>query len=131
MATLLPLNRCVHSSRALHADVARLVRCCHEVGVEMERRFALRHGLAHVLPGQVVDLTDAHNGHHWETPEEQLADAFAFADLMPRGKLLEAEASGFRGPHLERRVRAEIVRCARGWPEGRVADRAEAQLSLQ
>jgi len=131
MATPPPLNRPPHSSRELHADVGRLVGRCHQLGVEMERRFALGHGLAHVLAGHVADLTCAHDGHHWEAPEEQLADAFAFTDLMPRRTVLEAQASGFRGPHLERWVRAEIFCYAPGWSEGRVADRAETRLSVR
>ena len=128
MATPLPLDRSSCSSRELRADVARLVKCCHQSGVEMERRFALRHGLAHVLAGHVADLTYAHDGHHRETPEEQLADAFAFSDLIPDRMLREVQAVGFRGKDLERWVRAEISRYATGWPETRVTDRAEAQL---
>jgi hypothetical protein len=138
----------------LRADVEALVRRCHELGVLYAsddwsplrditlglllkragiqwRRFALRHGLAHVLAGHVADLTYAHDGHHWENPEEQLADAFAFADLIPDRMLREMQAVGFRGRGLERWVAAEIARYAPGWPEGRVADRAETQLGVR
>ena len=74
------------------------------------RRFALRHGLPHVLAGHVSDLTFPHDGHHWSTPEEELADAFAFGDLIPRRLVDEAEASSFRGIDLVRWMRAEIRR---------------------
>jgi len=186
MATPLPLDRSSYSVCELRADVARLVKCCHELGVlyasddwsplsditlglllrragiqwrycelehageivwppvcgihllqldryqpRLERRFALRHGLAHVLAGHVADLTYAHDGHHWENPEEQLADAFALADLIPDRMLREVKAVGFRGPHLKRWVRAQISRYAPGWPDGRVGDRTETQLSVR
>ena len=94
-----------------------------------ERRFALRHGLAHVLAGHVADLTFAHDGHHGETPEEQLADAFAFADLVPDPMLCEVQAVGFRGRDFERWTRAEVRRFASGWPEARIQDWARAVLS--
>lgn len=81
-----------------------------------------------VLAGHVADLTFAHGGHHWETPEEQLADAFALADLIPRRAFLEAEASGFRGPDLERWTMAEVRRFAKGWPEARIRDCAARLL---
>jgi hypothetical protein len=96
----------------------------------LERRFALRHGLAHVLAGHVADLTCAHDGHHWENPEEQLADAFAFADLIPDRMLCEMQAVGFRDKGLKRWVRAEISRYAPDWPVERVADRTETRLRV-
>ena len=94
------------------------------------QRFALRHGLAHVLAGHVSDLTFAHDGRHWSTPEEELADAFAFADLIPVRMIYEAQASGFRGIDLVRWTRAEIRRYCRGWPEERIHDRLQFVLHL-
>jgi len=104
MATPLPLSRSPYSSCELHADVA------------------------HVLAGHVADLTDAQNAHRWETPEEQLADAFAFAGLIPDRMLREVQAVGFRGRNLQRWVTAEIARYVPGWPEGRLCDRASNLL---
>jgi hypothetical protein len=97
----------------------------------LERRFALRHGLAHVLAGHVADLTYAHDGHHWENSEEQLADAFALADLIPDRMLCEMQAGGFRDKGLERWVRAQISHYAPDWPEGRVTDRADTQMGVR
>ena len=92
------------------------------------RRFALRHGLAHVLAGHVADLTFAHDGHHWESPEERLADAFALADLIPDRMLREVEAVGFWGEHLERFVTYETRRYVPEWPPERDVDRVLARL---
>lgn len=74
------------------------------------RRFALRHGLAHVLAGHVADLSFAHDGHHWMCWEERVADAFALADLVP-------ERIGDRA--------AEVRKYCPEWSEYRLRDRLE------
>lgn len=54
-----------------------------EVQTNAERRFAVRHGLAHVLAGHVEEacfVRDRDPMSH----EERVADLFAFADLLPQ-----------------------------------------------
>src|SRR5579859_5190952 len=48
-----------------------------------EKRFAVRHGLGHVLAGHVAEVSFAHDGHDWSAHEESVADLFAWADLIP------------------------------------------------
>ena len=48
-----------------------------------QRRFALRHGTAHVIGGHVNEVSYLSNRNDFTTHEERVADLFALADLVP------------------------------------------------
>jgi len=89
-----------------------------------ERRFAMRHGLAHVLDGHLRDLAPAADGGHWETYEEAVADLFALADLVPDHQLDTLVRAGAAHQELEASVREVSRQYAPEWPKERLAQRA-------
>ena len=95
-----------------------------------ERRFAIRHGLAHVLAGHVDEISFARDGHDWRGFEESVADLFAIADLVPDRMLREAEEAGLNPVETGRWVQGEIWRYVPNWPDARIQDRAALRLAL-
>ncbi len=93
-----------------------------------ERRLAIRHGLAHVLAGDVAELTFAREGHDWRGREETVADLFALVDLIPDRQLAELRAAGYAPDELARWVYCEIARYAPRWPTERIGARAQLRL---
>jgi hypothetical protein len=93
-----------------------------------ERRFATRHGLAHVLAGHVDDLAFAHDGHDWQGFEETVADLFALVDAIPDRQINELRAAGYNAGEVERWVYAEIARWTSGWSPERIRDRVALRL---
>jgi len=89
-----------------------------------ERRFAMRHGLAHVLDGHLRDLAPAADGGHWETYEEAVADLFALVDLMPDHQLDTLVQVGAARQELEASVREVTKTYAPEWPQERQCHRA-------
>lgn len=94
------------------------------------RRFAIRHGLGHVVAGHVEELAFLSSLRDWDTHEERVADLFALADLAPFWMLddLRKARSSWGGLRqaLCRILRTHTV----DWPEARVADRADLRLAL-
>ncbi|MBK7716808.1 MAG: ImmA/IrrE family metallo-endopeptidase [Gemmatimonadetes bacterium] len=88
-----------------------------------ERRFAMRHGLAHVLDGHLRDLAPAADSGHWETYEEAVADLFAMVDLVPDHQLDTLVQAGAAHQELESSVREVTRKYAPDWPEERLAQR--------
>ena len=95
----------------------------------IDRQFALRHEIAHVLAGDAegaVFLTDA----GYMTLPERVADLFALADLVPGWWIADVR----KGQTPWRQVRAEITLAlaeyAESWPAERLEDRAELRLRL-
>lgn len=89
------------------------------------RRFAMRHGLAHVLAG--------HNciavmNRDWHGAEETAADLFALLDIIPDVQLEELRAGGRGESEIARWCYAEIARWTAGWAAERIADRVELRL---
>lgn len=96
------------------------------------KRLALRHGLAHLVAGELEPEEGAgvrfmSSVTDWMTLEERRADLFALADLVPDRVLTEWRA---RGLALEAAVAREIRRYAPAWPAGRVGDRVALRLRL-
>jgi len=89
-----------------------------------ERRFAMRHGLAHVLDGHLRDLAPAADGGDWLTYEEAVADLFALADLMPDHELDSRVQCGAERGDLEEAVQQELRRYAPDWLQERVESRS-------
>lgn len=95
----------------------------------IDRGFALRHQVAHVLAGHAAGAVClAAEGYARDA--ERLADLFALADAVPGWWISRAA----RARCSWRAVVAEIARCAAefapGWPPDRVRDRAELRLRL-
>jgi hypothetical protein len=94
-------------------------------------RFALRHGVGHVVGGHVTEpryLSDRNEVMHFD---ERVADLFALADLVPFYFVADCRSK----QHMSwRAIRHEICKEIRlftgDWPELRVADRADLRLHL-
>lgn len=93
-----------------------------------ERRFAMRHGLAHVLDGHLRDLAPAADGGDWRTYEETVADLFAMADLAPDHQLAVVATAGAGWGEVEDWVREEAVKYAPDWPADRLIQRARLRV---
>lgn len=89
-----------------------------------ERRFAMRHGLAHVLDGHLRDLAPAADSGDWRSYEEAVADLFALVDLVPDHHLDTLVQLGASPEKLVESVREETVRYAPEWLEDRLSQRA-------
>jgi hypothetical protein len=93
----------------------------------VERTFALRHELAHVLAGD-ADGAVFLSEQGWEAREERIADLFALADLVPGWWLAQLAEGGARAIAAE--VAAAVAEFAEGWPRERGIDRARLRLRL-
>ncbi|HEX9939129.1 MAG TPA: hypothetical protein VGB15_18445 [Longimicrobium sp.] len=95
----------------------------------IDRWFALRHQVAHVLAGDASGAVClAAEGYHRHP--ERLADLFALADAVP-GWWISGVARGHGAWRDVRRGIAErIARLAPAWPPDRVHDRAELRMRL-
>lgn len=90
------------------------------------QRLALRHGLAHVVAGELEgeqgrEIRMMSSLHDWMAMEERRADLFALADLIPNRVL-----GGLTLGELER----EIRQFAPLWPATRIADRGLLRMML-
>lgn len=99
------------------------------------RRLALRHGLAHLVAGELEpeqggDVRFMSSIHDHMTLEERRADLFALADLIPDRQLMELQRSGYERSELERWVTCEILRYASSWPSERMEDRCGLRMAL-
>ena len=98
------------------------------------RRLAVRHGLAHLLAGELevgqgMEVRFMSSILDYMTLEERRADVFALADLIP-WRTLEALPRA-PDPHaMLRYVTGEIRAFAPDWPLRRVRDRARLRLAL-
>ncbi|MGH9659409.1 MAG: ImmA/IrrE family metallo-endopeptidase [Bryobacteraceae bacterium] len=95
-----------------------------------ERRFAMRHGLAHVLDGHLRDLAPAADSGDWQTYEEAVADLFALVDLVPDHQLATLVQLGASQEKLEASVREEAKKYAPEWPEERISQRARLRVRM-
>lgn len=95
-----------------------------------ERRFAMRHGLAHVLDGHLRDLAPAADSGDWRTYEETVADIFALVDLTPDHQLDVLLGFGAGYEELEAWVREEAAKYAQEWPEDRLSHRAKLRVRM-
>jgi len=95
-----------------------------------ERRFAIRHGLAHVVAGHVDEISFARDGHDWRGFEESVADCFALADLLPDRVIREVQGAGLSPLESNRWVQGEIWRYVPNWPDARIQDRADLRMAL-
>jgi hypothetical protein len=98
-------------------------------GTGVDRRFALRHQVAHVLAadtrGSVCLAADGFHDTH-----ERVADLFALADAIP-GWWIAKAGHGHESMHQVRDIVArQIAEIARSWPFERVLDRATLRLRL-
>jgi hypothetical protein len=93
------------------------------------RRFALRHGMGHVVAGHVTTPRFLTAGGEWTTPAERVADLFALADLVPFHHVGALRRGG-----SWKAVRGEVSALARlhtlDWPRERVDDRAAMRVAL-
>lgn len=94
------------------------------------RRFALRHGLAHVLAGHTSAAEHVHALADWSSWEESLADLFALLDIAPAWQLEELRAAGYSAEEVERWLYAEIARWTTGWLPERLRDRVRLRLTF-
>jgi hypothetical protein len=94
-----------------------------------EKRLAMRHGLSHVLAGDVSDFC-SHRDHHWSTHEESVADLFALADLVPDRELGNLRTAGYSLDEVRHWIWCEIKRYAPDWPSERVDDRVHLRVLL-
>ena len=93
------------------------------------RRFALRHGMGHVVAGHVTAPRFLTANGDWMAPGERVADLFALADLVPFHQV-----AALRRGNGWRVVRDQVAALVRmhtlGWPAERVADRAAMRVAL-
>lgn len=93
------------------------------------RRFALRHGMGHVVAGHVTAPRFLTADGDWMSAEERVADLFALADLVPFHQVAALRRGG-----SWRAVRAEVAALVRmhthAWPAERVEDRAAMRVAL-
>lgn len=94
-----------------------------------ERRFAVRHGLGHVLAGHVEESSFVRNRDPF-SHEERVADMFAFADLIPDRKLRELEAARYRPWDISLWTIAQMRGYCPSWRIGRLNDRLNMLLPL-
>ena len=94
-----------------------------------ERRFAVRHGLGHVLAGHVEEESFVRDRDPF-SHEERVADMFAFADLLPDRKLAELRTAGYRPWDLELWTINEMRRYCPSWKISRLTDRLNMLLPL-
>ncbi len=102
----------------------------HDYLAPGERRFAARHGLAHVLAGDSQQRMYARSDHDWRKDAEGVADLFAIADLIPDRMIREALAAGLSPVETERWMQGEIWRYVPSWSPARLEDRAELRMAL-
>ena len=95
-----------------------------------ERRFAMRHGLAHVLDGHLRDLAPAADGGDWRTYEEAVADLFALVDLVPDHQLDNFAKLTTGQSELEEAVLQEMRKYVPEWPGERLCHRASLQVRM-
>lgn len=93
-----------------------------------ERRFALRHGLAHVLAGHALERVWRQEG---PSLEESVADLFALADLIPN-RLLADRVDTWRLPEgrILAELMAEVLQFAPDWSPDKVLDRVRLRWAL-
>lgn len=94
-----------------------------------EKRFAVRHGLGHVLAGHVEEETFVRERDPM-SHEERVADMFAFADLLPPRQLEELRAAGYRPWDINLWTSAEILRYCPSWRAPRLLDRLNMLLPI-
>ena len=99
----------------------------------LERRFALRHGLAHLVAGELdgAEVRFMSSVLDFMAIEERRADLFALADLVPDRTLLELERKGYTLDERARWLWCELKRFAPAWSTVRVADRVGLRLALE
>lgn len=99
------------------------------------RALACRHGLAHLLAGD-LDVGDGMEVRfmssilEWQTFEERSADLFALADVLEAGEVRDLFHQVRQRRLVARAVRARVKAMAPRWPTARVADRARLRLAL-
>ena len=95
----------------------------------IDRWFALRHQVAHVLAGDASGAVclAAEGFHHHP---ERLADLFALADAVPGWWVAGVVRGHGSWRAVHRQVADRIARLAPAWPPERVHDRAELRLRL-
>jgi len=93
------------------------------------RRFAVRHGMGHVVAGHVQRPSFLSTSGDCMAVEERVADLFALADLVPFHQV-----GALRRGNGWRVVREEVARFVRlhtlDWAEARVTDRATLRVAL-
>lgn len=92
------------------------------------RRFALRHGLAHVLAYH-TDIASPDDG-SWHSFEETVADLFAIVDIIPDVKLEELREAGYSEREIEHWCYGEIAMWTCDWPGERITDRVRLRLEF-
>lgn len=96
-----------------------------------QRRFAVRHGLGHVLAGHVSNIAYSHDGHAWQLDAETVADLFAMMDLIHDERLGELRAAGYSADELERWIYADLAaHWTADWEPERLADRASLRMAM-
>ena len=95
-----------------------------------EKRFAIRHGLAHVLDGHVAEIAYCHDGHDPLGYQECVADLFAAVDLIPNRAIRELVTAGYTLDERLHWMWCELKRYAPRWPTARIADRVGLRLTF-
>lgn len=95
-----------------------------------ERRFALRHELAHVLAGDVEEpIRMVDRG--YMTWAERAADLFALADLVPTSYMRTLRGMRLRHREIRDDIELQIEeQWGPDWPTARLDDRAQLRLRL-
>lgn len=99
------------------------------------KRVALRHGLAHVLAGEVpgfdgIGIHFMSSALDYMSMAERRADLFALADLIPDRDLDVLERANYSSGEKRRWIRNSITLYAPSWPADRVDDRVELRIGL-
>lgn len=93
-----------------------------------QRRFAARHGLAHVLAGHALDNVWSREG--GPSQEERVADLFALADLMPDRELDPVMTSGMTASFIRAHMMAQVLEFAPQWDPPKLIDSVNLRWAL-
>jgi hypothetical protein len=98
---------------------------------DRRRRFALRHGLGHVVAGHVsepaflsLDRNDP------MSHEERVCDLFALADLAPAHMIEDLRKGRTSWTAINESLKRTIAHHTLNWPQRRVQDRAKLRIML-
>lgn len=93
----------------------------------VERRFAIRHGLGHVLAGHAMERVWRQEG---SSMEEAVADLFALADLLPDRELAHIVDADVSEMMIRAHLMGRVLEHAPNWTPDKVLERVSLRWAL-
>ncbi len=100
-----------------------------DVGAD-QRRFALRHGMAHVAAGHVRPTAFLTSRADPADPAERVADLFALADLVPFWEIGDLRRSHASWSAVRAYIGRALAHFTVRWTTERIIDRAATRVAL-